>query len=234
MSDTAATSQLLAGISSEASPCEAPPEPSSLRTKWPSPTTSELKTAVANWQHRTTTSFTGRVAEFIALFEAGANATIRLRENEIEKPLVATPSSPFIDLPADYQAPVSLEADRDAAPACLRAARPAALPSGQGPSRRWTVKDTRIQTERDADQAYAYTLRYHRRFALSDAAADQHPADALSQRLPLRHAARGRALCPRPRADRPLAGPLRSRERRARQGRGRIRRRTRRLPSIRL
>src|SRR5258708_10703896 len=70
---------------------------------------SELKTAASNWQHRTTTSFTGRVAEFIALFEASANAMIRLRENEVETALAATPVSAFINLPGNYQAPVSLK-----------------------------------------------------------------------------------------------------------------------------
>src|SRR5205823_10246847 len=50
----------------------------------------------------------------------------------------------------------------------------------QGPSSLWTVKDTRIQTERNADQAYAYTFRYHRTFALSDVS----PANTLLTRYP--------------------------------------------------
>ncbi len=140
----------------------------------------ELKSAVANWQHRTTGSFTGRVAEFIALFEASANATIRLRENEVEAGLTATVARSFIDLPANYQAPVSLKLATTQRRLVFNA--PDALPyhASQGPSDRWTVKDSRIQTERDADRAYAYSFRYHKTFALSDAT----PTNALLTRYP--------------------------------------------------
>lgn len=130
----------------------------------------ELKAAIANWQHRTVGSFTARIPEFVALFEASANATLRLRENEIETGLTATPSSSFIALPADHQAPVSLKLA--ATPRRLVFKTPDRLPwhPSPGPSERWTVKDSRLQTERDADQAYAYTFRYHRTFALSETA----------------------------------------------------------------
>lgn len=141
---------------------------------------SELKTAVANWQHRTTASFTGRVPEFITLFEAAANATIRLRENEVEAALAAVPGSPFIDLPADYQAPVSLKLGPARQRLVFKAPDQLPYRPAQGPSGRWTVKDTRIQTERDADQAYAYTFRYHRTFGLSEAS----PANTLLTRYP--------------------------------------------------
>lgn len=141
---------------------------------------SELKTAASNWQHRTATSFTARTAEFIALFEAAANATIRLRENEVETALVATPASSFISAPANYQAPVSLKLTSTQRRLVFNA--PDRLPyyPTQGPSSRWTVKDSRLQTERDADQAYAYTFRYHRTFALSDVS----PTNTLLMRYP--------------------------------------------------
>lgn len=140
----------------------------------------ELKTAAANWQHRTTASFTGRVAEFIALFEASANATIRLRENEIESGLTATVASAFIDLPGNYQAPVSLKLTATQRRLVFNA--PDAMPYRPlpGPSHRWTVKESRIQTERDADRAYAYTFRYHKTFALTDAS----PINVLLARYP--------------------------------------------------
>lgn len=140
----------------------------------------ELKAAVANWQHRTVGSFTARIPEFVALFEGSANATIRLRENEIESVLTATPATSFIALPADYQAPVSLKIAATQRRLIFEA--PDRLPwrPSQGPSQHWTIKDSRLQTEHDADQAYAYAFRYHRTFALSEATA----TNALLARYP--------------------------------------------------
>lgn len=127
----------------------------------------ELKTAIGAWSKRPSVLTSDRSAELIALFEADANANLRLRENEISTPLVAVPPSSYIALPSNFQAPVSLHETTQWRR--LTFTGPDNLPyyPTAGWSDRWTIKDSRIQTERDADQAYAYTFRYHKTFALS-------------------------------------------------------------------
>lgn len=128
----------------------------------------ELKTAMGRWTKRPTVmTANSQDADLISLFEASANATIRVRENEIETALTATPNSPHIDLPSRYQAPVSLKVTADQRE--LKYVLPNLLPyyPSQSASSFWTVVDSRIRTERDADQAYAYTFRYHKTFALA-------------------------------------------------------------------
>lgn len=129
----------------------------------------DLKTAIGNWSKRTTVlAPTGdRTAEMVSLFEATANATIRLRENEIEAPLTATPASSFISLPSNYQAPVFLKVTSNQRQLRYMPADQLPYYPAQAGSYRWTVKDSRIQTERDADQAYAYTLRYHKKYDIA-------------------------------------------------------------------
>lgn len=130
-------------------------------------TYSGLKSGIALWQHKVQASFTDRADDFIALFEAGANAEIRLRENEVETSLTATASSSFINLPSNFVEHVWLK--RTSTMEKLLYVVPDQLPyyAASAASTRWTIKDSRIQTERDADQAYAYTFRYHKKYDIA-------------------------------------------------------------------
>lgn len=129
-----------------------------------------LQTAIQNWTKRPGAMVSARTTELIGLFEASANATIRIRENEIDAPLTATVNSPLISLPSNYQAPVSLKVTSDQRE--LKYVTPDVLPyyPSQSASERWTVTESKIKTERDADQAYAYTFRYHKVYALASGA----------------------------------------------------------------
>lgn len=128
---------------------------------------SDLKTGIGLWQHKTQSGFTARYDDFISLFEASANATIRVRENETETTLTATASSPHINLPSNFQEHVWLKVT--STQRRLTYVTPDALPyyPSTGPSERWTIVDSRVRTELQADQAYGYTLRYHKVYAIA-------------------------------------------------------------------
>lgn len=73
---------------------------------------SELYTAVTNWLSRTSTSdaIANRVPEFISLFEAHANRTLRVRQMETSTTL-ALSSAGAATLPTDYLAWRAVEYD---------------------------------------------------------------------------------------------------------------------------
>lgn len=59
---------------------------------------SELKTAIADWEHRSYDA--GKVDTFIELFQARANRTLRVPE--MEKRATSTPTGEYVVMPTDF------------------------------------------------------------------------------------------------------------------------------------
>lgn len=134
-------------------------------------TYAELQAAAASWLIRS--DQTARIPDFIALAETRLNRVLRLRRAELDGPLTGVPASRFIPLPADYDEaltcwilyPTGTEAQE------LRFVDPAKLDPSTiaGTPRGWTIDGTNLGFERPCDQAYAFTLRYLAKLALSEA-----------------------------------------------------------------
>lgn len=128
----------------------------------------ELQASVASWLHRS--DLTDQIKDFITLAESRLNRLLSLREEEAEISMAAVPGSAYVALPADYSAPVSMWLESWIPRRALIFKSPAALPYipiAAYPTY-WTVKAGQIQFDRPAQEAYQLTLRYARKFALSN------------------------------------------------------------------
>lgn len=134
-------------------------------------TYADLQAAVASWLIRS--DQTARIPDFIAMAEARLNRVLRLRRAELNAALTGVPASRFVPLPGDYDEaltcwivyPAGTEAQelRFVDPARIDPSTIAGTPYG------WTIDGTNLGFERPCDQAYAFTLRYLAKLALSDA-----------------------------------------------------------------
>jgi len=121
---------------------------------------SELQTSIANWLHRS--DLTAVIPDFIALAESRINRLFTARGTEIDSTLTATSGSAFIDLPADFGAPIALWLESFVPRQALILKLPVELgyvPIAAYPTY-WAIKDGQIQLDRIADAAYPLTLRY--------------------------------------------------------------------------
>ena len=144
-------------------------------------TYAQLQTAVANWLHRADLS--AQIPDFIMLAESRLNRTLDLRIMEVEAPLTATPGSRYLPLPDDMSSPIAL---------WLEAWQPRQKLTNQLPEQMvvdaantglpvfWAIDNAQIAFQRPADQAYALTFRYRRKFALSNVS----PGNALLTQYP--------------------------------------------------
>lgn len=132
-------------------------------------TYAELKTAVADWMHRT--DLTAKLPDFITLAESRINRQIRFNQQETEAPLTATVDSRYITLPTGFIAPLGLwctfyEGLRDelvyAAPEQIPVSDQSSEPSY------WTIDAGNLAFECPANQAYTYAFRYRGTDNLSD------------------------------------------------------------------
>lgn len=127
----------------------------------------ELKSAVADWLERS--DLASRIPDFIALAEVTLNEDFRGRMNEVNVGLAATAGARTVALPADFTEAVSVWVDGCATeltfvdPALLR------VQAGQGRPAFWTIEAGDLAFERPCDQAYSFTLRYLKKFQLTDA-----------------------------------------------------------------
>lgn len=128
----------------------------------------ELQTAVADWLHRSDLSNT--VKSFISLAESRLNRLLSLRSEEIDAQIHAVAGSAYAPLPENYNAPVSLWLETVSPRQTLVFMPPAELPyvAAVSSPTYWTVKAKQIQFDRIAGDNYPLTLRYVRKFALSD------------------------------------------------------------------
>lgn len=72
-------------------------------------TYSELKTAIADWTHRT--DLTSVIPTFITLAEARISGALRVREMETLSVIPTVANNAYIDLPTDYRSMKSLSID---------------------------------------------------------------------------------------------------------------------------
>ncbi|MCW5697218.1 MAG: hypothetical protein KIS96_10880 [Bauldia sp.] len=135
------------------------------------PTTyATLIAAVGEMRERSDAAFVAQVPTFVALAEAKLNRLLRLRVNEVEAPLAATPGSRALALPADFLDPVALFLTTGGQHVPLRpyAAGTLALETAGGVPSAFAVDGDTLQLDRPADAAHSFVLRYRKRlFALA-------------------------------------------------------------------
>lgn len=140
-------------------------------------TYSELQTAAANWLVRA--DLTARIPEFITLAESRLNRVLRARRAESDASLTATVGVRTIALPAAYSEALNcwLTPSGGTQRQGLRFIDPARLEvsTASAQPRAWTIDGANLAFDCPADAAYAITLRYLAKFALSDAS----PTNAL-------------------------------------------------------
>lgn len=120
----------------------------------------ELRAAIASRLHRT--DLTTQIVDYIAVAEKRLNRTIRLKAQETEATLTATPSSRVLTLPSLFGAPIALYLTTYLPRTALEYRLPEEMQvySGTGISRYWAIDGADLKTDTPADQAYTYTLRY--------------------------------------------------------------------------
>lgn len=140
----------------------------------------ELQASLAGWLHRSdvNTTATGAgvdniVDDWIALFEAEANATLRLRVMESQEALVTVAGSRYVALPATYLEPIELRIlwQSGITPQILRYVPAEQLDQSPVTSRpiNWAIDGTNIAFDCVADAAYPLGFRMLKRFGLTDA-----------------------------------------------------------------
>lgn len=141
-------------------------------------TYSDLKASLAGWLHRTDLNgaavgagVDNIASDWIALFEAEANADLRLRTMEADVALTTVVGSRYVDLPAGYLEPLALFVTwaTGQTPYELRF-----VPMDQNPRwvpnaapQFWSIDGSRIALDSPADKAYPLTFRMLQGFALS-------------------------------------------------------------------
>lgn len=138
-------------------------------------TYAELQAAAANWLVRG--DLTARIPEFISLAEVRLNRVLRTRLAEAEQGLTATVGSRTIPLPAGFAEPLALWIVGPEGRQALSFLELTLMGASslRGEPAAWTVDGTNLAFDRPCDQAYSFTFRMLRKFALSDAA----PTNAL-------------------------------------------------------
>jgi len=138
-------------------------------------TYAELQAAAANWLVRG--DLTARIPEFITLAEVRLNRVLRARLAEVEQGLTASVGARTIPLPAGFAEALALWRIRPDGRQALSFLEPSLMGASslRGEPAAWTVDGANLAFDRPCDEAYAFTLRMLRKFALSDAA----PTNAL-------------------------------------------------------
>ena len=138
----------------------------------------ELKTAVANWLHRS--DLTSRIPEFISLGESHLNRNLRVREMEYESTLTLSTVNPYVSLPTGFLEAISIVDDQGESLVPLSSdilAREAYWANSERPQ--YYRIGSRIDFERIPNSAYAFKMRHYKRLDLdTDLTNDvltQHP-----------------------------------------------------------
>lgn len=127
-----------------------------------------LQAAVGAWSFNRTDL---PAAELIALAEARLNRDLKLRVAEADEALVGTPGSRLIALPAEFLYVVDVWREDSGGRARLSRVAPGVeTDAAPGLPERWTIEGGSLAFERPCAEAFVFTLRCGKRFALSDAA----------------------------------------------------------------
>ena len=131
-------------------------------------TFSDLKTAVADWAHRS--DLTTRIPDFISITEKRIKSLADVRGYEIESSLTCTPGSAFIALPSNFKSPIALWIADINPREELQQLLPQTLPYNDTPNRPmyWAIDGANIKFQCPANSAYPMTIRYEAMFELSD------------------------------------------------------------------
>ena len=130
-------------------------------------TYSELKAAIASRLHRS--DLTTDIVDFITLAEKSLNHTLGLSAQETEATLTATVGSRTLTPPSLFGAPVALYLTTYLPRQEVFYHLPSEMQvySDNGQAGAWTIDGSVIKTDRPADIAYTYTLRYVAEFDLA-------------------------------------------------------------------
>jgi hypothetical protein len=129
----------------------------------------ELKTAIADWLHRS--DLTSRIPDFISLAEAKINRNLALPSGEVDASLVMVPGSRYVALTSDFNTPIALWIETYLPRRKLIPMIPSELPVNTALSAApnyWAVDGDNLAFDCLADQAYSLTLRYAKNYQLSD------------------------------------------------------------------
>jgi hypothetical protein len=121
---------------------------------------STLQSAIANWLHRS--DLTATIPDFVRLAESRINRVLSARGTEVEAVLTATPSSAFVDLPADFGTPIVLwlESFTPRQELILKQASELDYSPIESYPNFWAIKSNQIQFDRIAGDSYPLRLRY--------------------------------------------------------------------------
>jgi hypothetical protein len=135
-------------------------------------TYAELKTALANWSHRT--DLTTRLGEFISLAESRINRVIEFSQQEVETTLTATIGSRTIALPTGFIAPIELWLTTWQPRDPLTFVPVDQLPVSITPAtpEYWTIDGENVAFDAPANLAYTFSFRYTKTDNLSDTNVD--------------------------------------------------------------
>lgn len=131
-------------------------------------TYSELKSAVADWRHRSDVD--SKTADFIALAEARIFRELEKREHDTETELTATVDSRYIALPTGFVRPIALwlKAWTPREPLTLRQPQDFSPSSESGVPAYWAIDGLNIAFDVACDAAYTFDFRFAKSLALSD------------------------------------------------------------------
>lgn len=134
-------------------------------------TYTELKSAIADWIHRT--DLTTQIVDFITLAETEINTDFRIRLMEADNTVSLTSGARTISLPTGYIEPISLElviSGEDNTP--LIYVQPQQLRINNSSNSRirpvyWTINGATIEFPSQADQTYSLKFRMLKEYDLA-------------------------------------------------------------------
>ena len=128
----------------------------------------ELQASIADWTHKT--NLTTVIPDFIALAEARFAREITTINMETDASLVAVVGSKYVALPSDFNGAIALWNTYWQPRTELRYLDPVQMPSDTDTAstpQYFTIDNTNIAFDIEADIAYPLTFRYLKKFALS-------------------------------------------------------------------
>lgn len=142
---------------------------------------SELKTAIADWTHRS--DLTAKLPDFITLAESRINRLLSMARMEVDASLTMTPNSRHVVYPTDMGQPVALWLETYLPRWEIIYKTPTELPVTSNVSAApnyYTIDGNNLAFDYKADQAHSLTFRYIKKLTLSDAA----PTNAILEEYP--------------------------------------------------